>query len=141
LREFVVSLSVGVGIPIVTAVAAAVWKLLAKITDYTANDYLLAFELLIAAVSVQLAFLGTDLIGVATPGGTATDDKLVRAMSIRIGLLVVVGLVALPAFALFVRYCAQHDQLTKALAIRVSLIACTILVTMFLANYFLYAIL
>jgi hypothetical protein len=134
---FLTSLGAGVVIPVVTAIAAAAWKLLGK-NDWTADDFLLAFELLIAALCVQLTFLGGDFAEAARPGPPNTDH-LMAQITARVGLLAIVGLLVLPSFAVGMRYHTRHQSLTETVAIRVSVVSGGVLVVIFFVNYYLAA--
>lgn len=137
---FAASLGSGVAIPVITTVLACVWKLLSKEGRYVGDDFLVAIELLVAAVCVQLTFIGQDVIQAVSPS-LEENKKLAEVIGIRAGLLTAVGLVVLPVFAAGLRYHAQNSQLSTDVAVRLSLAACALLTAVFLANYFLYAVL
>jgi hypothetical protein len=136
--SFAASLGSGIAIPVITTVLACVWKLLSK-NKWVPDDFLVAVELLVAAICVQLTFIGQDVIEAVTPGYTE-NHRLAAVMGIRAGLLTAVGVVILPVFAVVLRYHTQQSQLTTDVAFRLSLGACALLVAVFVANYFLYAV-
>jgi hypothetical protein len=132
---FLTSLAVAVVIPVVTAVATAAWKLLGK-NEWTPDDFVLAFELLIAALVVQLDWVGGDLVAGAR--SATTPMRLWEAVAIRFGVLVVLGVLLLPMFAAGLRYYTRSNTLTEAVALRISVGAAVVLTLTFLLNYFLW---
>jgi hypothetical protein len=133
---FLTSLAVAVVIPVATAVASTVWRLLGK-NEWTPDDFVLAFEFLVAAVVVQLDWIGGDLVTGAWSGDRPA--RLWEAIAARLGVLVGLGLLLLPMFAVGLRYYTRSNALTEAVAIRISLVAAGVLMLTFLVNYFLWS--
>jgi hypothetical protein len=138
MSAFLTALASGVIIPTVTAIAAAAWKLLGK-NEWIAEDFVLAFELLVAAVCVQLAYLGAAFAIAAEPGPATTE--LWKQIAVQAIVLAVIAGGVLPLFALGMRgYTRQYD-LTATVAVRVSAMAGVILIATFLLNFFVGSVL
>lgn len=124
-------------IPIATSGAAVVWKRLAKeYADWQAEDCLVAFELLIAGVAAQMTILFAD---VALEVGNYQIPGLGKRIFGELVLLLVISNI-LPALALAMRSHRANQQLTREVAIRISVAAAAVLVALFLIDFFLPSI-
>ena len=136
---FLASLGDGVVIPVAAAIITGVWKLLGK-KEWVPEDFLIAFEMMISAIVVQMTFIGADLVSAASPP-KAQPTHLGEAIWIRLGLLSFVAVILLPVFALGMRLYTEQYLLTREVSLRLSVYAAGVLGMIFLSNYFLHSIL
>ncbi|MFP5347764.1 MAG: hypothetical protein ACLGIA_12160 [Actinomycetes bacterium] len=132
--EWLWALGTAVVLPVVTAFVAGLFKYLAKDGPITPSDALLAADLLVAALALQVTYLGTGLVGLA-----AGDPFGGRVAFARLAFLLLIFVISLCFTAWIKHSVSVNEGVTWSLAVGSGTWAGLVLAATFAFNITVYS--